>query len=93
MYHISSVGELYSRISSFLPKKMPPRGGIFLNELLRLLLALLISDAAAGLASRLAGGLALAASAVLCAIAKVLGFNSLDMSHFGILRYLITLKL
>ena len=64
---------------------MPPsKGGIFREQkLLAFLLAfaLLICNAAAGLASRLAGGLALAASAVLCALAKVLGFNSLDMLH------------
>ena len=52
-------------------------------QLLALLgaLALLICNAAAGLASRLAGGLALAASAVLCACAKVLCFDSLNMLH------------
>ena len=46
-------------------------------------LALLVSDAAAGLASRLARGLAFAASAILCALAKVLGFNSLDVFHIN----------
>ena len=45
-------------------------------------LALLVSDAAAGLASRLAGSLALAASAVLCAVAKILGFDGLYSFHF-----------
>ena len=49
-----------------------------------LILALLVSNAAAGLASRLAGGLALAAAAVLCALAQVLGFQSLDL-HIGYL--------
>ena len=44
-------------------------------------LALLVSDTAAGLASRLARGLALAATAVLCAFAKVASFNGLDMFH------------
>ena len=48
---------------------------------LLLVLALLIGDAAAGLASRLARGLALAATAVLCAIAKVASFDRLDMFH------------
>ena len=43
-----------------------------------LVLALLICDTAAGLASRLAGSLALAATAVLCAFAQVLGIQSLD---------------
>ena len=44
-------------------------------------LALLICDAAAGLAGRLARGLALAAAAVLCALAKVTGLDGLDMFH------------
>ena len=48
---------------------------------LLLALALLVSNTAAGLASRLAGSLALAASTVLCALAKVLGLNSLDVLH------------
>jgi hypothetical protein len=43
--------------------------------------ALLVCDTAAGLASGLAGGLALAAATVLCALAKVLGFKSLDVFH------------
>ena len=63
--------------------KMPPDSAAFLQE--RLLafrvLALLVSNAAAGLASRLAGSLALAASAVLCAIAKVLSLNGSDVFH------------
>ena len=46
-------------------------------------LALLVSDTAAGLASRLARGLALAATAVLCAFAKVASFNGLNMLHNG----------
>ena len=49
-------------------------------------LALLVGDAAAGLASGLAGGLALAAAAVLGAVAQVAGFNGLDMRHFGFLH-------
>ena len=59
-----------------------------LDELLALLcvLALLVSDAAACLASRLARGLAFAASAVLCAVAEITSFESLDMLHFSILR-------
>jgi hypothetical protein len=56
-------------------------GGNFLL-VLALSLALLISNTAAGLTSRLAGGLALAASAVLCALAKISGLDSLDMFHF-----------
>jgi hypothetical protein len=44
-------------------------------------LALLIGDAAAGLASGLARGLALAAAAVLCALAQIAGLNRLDVFH------------
>ena len=51
-----------------------------------LVLALLICDTAAGLASRLAGSLALAASAVLCAVAQVTSFDRLDMFHSFILH-------
>ena len=50
-------------------------------QLLAGALALLISDAAAGLASRLAGSLAFAAAAVLGAFAKVTGFQSLNVFH------------
>ena len=69
---------------------MPPAGGIFIvSKLLALLallgaLALLVSDAAAGLASGLAGSLALAAATLLCALAQVAGLNGLDMLHDGI---------
>jgi hypothetical protein len=48
--------------------------------------ALLVSDAAAGLASGLARGLAFAAAAVLCAFAQVTGSDSLDVLHVGILH-------
>ena len=44
-------------------------------------LALLIGDTAAGLACRLARGLALAAAAVLCALAQVAGLNRLNVFH------------
>ena len=44
-------------------------------------LALLVCNAAAGLASRLAGGLAFAAAAVLSAVAQVAGFNGLNVFH------------
>ena len=57
---------------------MPPEGGKFVELLV---LALLISNAAAGLASGLAGSLALAAAAVLGALAHVAGFKSLDSLH------------
>ena len=48
---------------------------------LLVVLALLIGDAAAGLASGLARGLALTAAAVLSALAKILGFDCLDVLH------------
>ena len=52
-------------------------------QLLALLgaLALLVGDAAAGLAGGLAGGLALAAAAVLGALAEVAGLDGLDVFH------------
>ena len=73
-------------------KNAAKAGGIF-HALKRyfllafLILALLISDAAAGLASRLAGSLALAASAVLCAVAQVTSFDGFNMLHCDVLRY------
>ena len=54
-------------------------GGIFCLQLLAL--AGLVGDAAAGLASRLAGSLALTAAAVLSAVAQVASFNGNDMLH------------
>ena len=63
---------------------MPPVQAAFSESRLLAFLfafALLICNAAAGLASRLAGGLAFAASAILCALAKVLGFDSFDVLH------------
>jgi len=48
--------------------------------------ALLVSDTAACLASRLARCLALTAAAILCAFAKVTCLNCLDMFHFVILQ-------
>ena len=44
-------------------------------------LALLVGNAAAGLAGGLAGGLAFAAATVLGAFAQVTGFDGLDMLH------------
>ena len=44
-------------------------------------LALLICDAAAGLAGRLAGSLAFAATAILRALTQIAGFNRLDVFH------------
>jgi hypothetical protein len=58
-------------------------GGISCMNLLALLgaLALLVGDAAAGLASGLARGLALTAATVLSAVAQVTGLDGLDMFH------------
>ena len=44
-------------------------------------LTLLVCNAAAGLASRLAGGLALAAAAVLGAVTQVTSLDGLNMLH------------
>ena len=46
-----------------------------------LLFALLVCNTTAGFASRLARGLALAAAAVLSALAKIFGFDCLDVLH------------
>ena len=54
-----------------------------------LVLALLVSDTAAGLASGLARGLALAAAAVLCALAQVTSLNGFDMLHDEYLQNII----
>ena len=61
---------------------MPPSGGI-LVQLLAFLgaLALLVGNAAAGLAGGLAGGLAFTAATVLGAVAQVAGLDGLDMFH------------
>ena len=58
-------------------------------QLLALLgtLTLLVCNAAAGLASRLAGGLALAAAAVLGALAHVAGLKGLDSLHNRYLQF------
>ena len=62
---------------------MPPITAAFRLQLLAFLsaLALLVCDTAAGLAGRLAGGLALAAAAVLSAVAQIAGLDGLDMFH------------
>ena len=65
-------------------KKFPPPPQAIKNGLL--VFALLVCDAAAGLASRLAGSLALAASAVLCAVAQVTSLNGFNMLHCDVLR-------
>ena len=54
-------------------------GGIFCLQLLAL--AGLVGDAAAGLASRLAGSLALTAAAVLSTVAQIASLNGNDMLH------------
>ena len=54
-----------------------------------LVFALLICDTAAGFASGLARSLALAATAVLCAFAKIASFDCLDMFHNGTLHLII----
>ena len=51
------------------------------SVVLRFVFALLVSDSAAGLASGLAGCLAFAATAVLCAFAEIASFDSFDMLH------------
>ena len=48
--------------------------------------ALLVSNAAGSLASRLAGGLALAATAVFNSLLDILGFDSLNSVHYFILQ-------
>lgn len=65
------------------PLKDPPEGQLlaFLG-----IFAFLVCNTAAGLTSRLAGGLAFTAAAVFCAIAEVASFESFDMLHFFILR-------
>ena len=64
---------------------MPPKKAAFQNlrllALLSSILALLVSNTAAGLASGLARSLALAASTVLCTVAEVAGFDGCDMFH------------
>ena len=68
-------------------KNAAQSGGIlFKNKLLILVLALLVGDAAAGLAGRLAGSLALAAAAVLGAVAQATSLESLDSFHNMYLR-------
>ena len=68
---------------------MPPSGGI-LVQLLAFLgaLALLVGNAAAGLAGGLAGGLAFAAAAVPGAVAQVAGLDGLDVLHVFHLPFL-----
>ena len=63
-------------------KKVPPdRRHLLGCGLLLRILALLIGNAAAGLAGGLAGSLALAAATVLGALAEVAGLDGLNMLH------------
>ncbi len=66
-------------------------GGFY--QLLALLFASLVSNTARGLASRLAGGLALAASAVLNGSAEVTGIDSTNSLHckFHLSEFFITI--
>ena len=59
-------------------------GGIWGMQLLALLdaLAFLVCNTAAGLAGRLAGGLALAATAVFGTLAQIARLNRFDMLHY-----------
>jgi hypothetical protein len=70
---------MYHRFSSI--KNAAIAGGVFVLQLLALVLAGLVGDAAAGLAGGLAGSLALAAAAVDSAVAQVTGLDGLDMLH------------
>ena len=59
-------------------------GAVFLRQRLFLsvlVLALLVGNTAGGLASRLAGGLALTAAAVLYALCEVTGVDGLNSLH------------
>jgi hypothetical protein len=86
MYHKSSLNYIINAALI--------RAAFILVVFPLLVLALLICDTAAGLAGRLARGLAFAATAILCAVAKIAGFNSLNMLHYIFLRgffYIISL--
>ena len=72
-------------------KCRPNRRHFFKNNLLILVLALLVGDAAAGLAGRLAGGLALAAAAVLGALAQIAGLDGLNMLHGSFLLVIFSI--
>ena len=65
-------------------KKAPPKpGGAFFLCLPISVFALLICNAARGLAGRLAGSLAFAAAAVLGTLAKIAGLNGVDVLHIA----------
>jgi hypothetical protein len=85
MYHPkSSIAALCGSFqAACIAKKMPPviKAAFLRQCLLVLVLALLVGNTAAGLAGRLAGGLALAAAAVLGAGAQIAGLNGLNSFH------------
>ncbi len=63
---------------------MPPESAAFqMCKLLAFLgaLALLVCNTTAGLASGLAGGLALATAAIFCTLTQVAGFDRLNVFH------------
>jgi len=60
---------------------MPPNGGILRVRSFLLVLALLIRNTAAGLASGLAGSLAFAAAAVLGAFAQIASLDGFNVLH------------
>jgi len=66
---------------------MPPKKAAFYRKgyilLAFLVFALLVSNTATCFASRLAGCLAFAATAVLCAFAKITSFDGFDVFHDG----------
>jgi hypothetical protein len=76
---ILQIGNMIT--TNILPLSLLPTPSLGKRLLAFLVLALLVSDTAACLASRLARCLALTATAVLCAFAKVTSFNSFDMFH------------
>ena len=67
-----------------MPLRIAPSLTIKTELLAFLVFTLLVSNSAAGLASGLAGSLALTATAILCAFAKVTSFDCFDMFHFGL---------
>ena len=69
-------------VSPLYTEKMPPDPAAF-RYLQLLALTLLVGNAAAGFAGRLAGSLAFAATAVLCAVAQIAGFDGSDMFHYS----------
>jgi hypothetical protein len=74
---------MYHWFSPLTKLRASPFATPFENQiLLILILALLICNAARGLASRLAGGLALTAATVLYGLCNIFSFDSIDSLHF-----------